>query len=615
MNKHQRDSLSDCLSRVFGRVDDEFIEAAIPRLAWIELAGGETLFHEGDAESGAYFVISGRLRASVQEEGRPRVIGEIARGETVGEMAVLSGEPRSATVTAIRDTVLAHITSESFEALMHDHPQLAIQMARMTISRLRRDTRRVEARRPATMCMLAVTDGVDLEAIGQRLADQLGRWGRTARESSSTIDARFGRGAAEAGPGQSEFQHRVAMWFEELEFGNDIVLLVADPGDSEWTRRCIRHADELLLLARADAPVATNPFEREYLTGARARNGARQTLILLHDRETAQPSGTVEWLDRRPVDAHLHVRPDVPGDIARLARIFSGNTIGLVLGGGGARGFAHLGVYRALQEAGIAIDYVGGTSIGGVMALYISFGIPAQTVIDKARRAFARNPTGRINPLPLISLMGGRRLKATIDGALLDAVGPHADLADCWLTPYCVATNFSRSREVVIRRGPVSRALRASVSIPVALPPVPWEGDLLVDGGLVNNFPTDVMVQMGAQKIIGVDLARDRTPRYEHDEVPGWWTLMRDRFRPRDRRHHQLPGLGMMLMGSTLLHSESRRKQARSAVDLYFNPDLRRIGLLDWKAFDRIVEIGYLHAREVLSRMSTEELAPYSDVP
>ena len=613
MNKHQRDSLSDCLSRVFGRVDDEFIEAATPRLTWIDLAGGETLFHEGDPESGAYFVISGRLRASVEEEGRPRVIGEIARGETVGEMAVLTGEPRSATVAAIRDTVLAHITSESFDALMHDHPQLAIQMARMTISRLRRDTRRVEARRPATMCMLAVTDGVDLEAIGQQLADQLGRWGRTARESSATIDARFGQGAAEGGQGRSELQHRVAMWLEELEFGNEIVLLVADPGDSEWTRRCIRHADELLLLARADAPIATSAFEREYLTGARARNGARQTLILLHDRQTAQPSGTVDWLDRRPVDAHLHVRPELPRDIARLARIFSGNTIGLVLGGGGARGFAHLGVYRALQEAGIAIDYVGGTSIGGVMALYISFDLPAQTLIDKARRAFARNPPRDINPLPLISLFGGRRLKATIDDAVLDAVGSHPDLADSWFTAYFLATNFSRAREVVIRRGPAHRAVRASVSIPVALPPVPWDGDLLVDGGLFNNFPTDVMARMEAQKIIGVDLSRDRAPRYQHDEVPGWWTLLRDRFRPRDRRRHPLPGLGMMLMGTTILYSESRREQARSSVDLYFNPDLGGIGLLDWKAFDRSVEIGYVHAREVLSRMSTEELAPYRD--
>jgi NTE family protein len=156
--------------------------------------------------------------------------------------------------------------------------------------------------------------------------------------------------------------------------------------------------------------------------------------------------------------------------------------------------------------------------------------------------------------------------------------------------------------------------LRASVSIPVALPPVSWEGDLLVDGGLFNNFPTDVMARMGARKIIGVDLSRDRAPCYQHGELPGWWTLLRDRFRPRDRRRHPLPGLGTMLMGTTILYSESRREQARGSVDLYFNPDLGRIGLLDWKAFDRSVEIGYRHAREVLSRMPTEELAPYRDV-
>jgi NTE family protein len=145
----------------------------------------------------------------------------------------------------------------------------------------------------------------------------------------------------------------------------------------------------------------------------------------------------------------------------------------------------------------------------------------------------------------------------------------------------------------------------------VALPPVPWDGDLLIDGGVLNNFPTDVLERMGAGRIIGVDLASQKARRYDHDDVPSSWQLLWDRLRGRKRRRYRLPGLGTILMNTMILYSSSRRSEAQASADIYFNPDFGRLGLLEWKAFDRIVDIGYQHAREVLSRMSDEELAPY----
>jgi NTE family protein len=613
MKKNQRDTLATCLTQVFGRIEESFVDAAVPLLEWIELAGGEILFEEGDEENGVYFVISGRLRASVAHDGEPRPIGEIARGETVGEMAVLTGEPRSATVAAIRDTVLAHATREVFDDLMRRHPELPIHMARIIITRLKRSATRQRARRPVTVCLLAATDGVDVRAFGRGLADALDRWGVAALETSTLIDERFGAGAAETTARDSEAYHRVTLWLDDVEFWNEHVLLAADGADTEWTRRCLRHADEVLLLARADAPVVLHALEERHLVGEHPITGARQTLVLLHGEDRAHPSDTAAWLDRRPVDAHIHVRPTLPRDIARLARIVSGNAIGLALAGGGARGFAHLGVFKALEEAGVAIDLVAGTSIGAVMAAYISFDLSAQTLIECARRAFARNPTGDINILPLLSLVRGRRLKTAIDRAVVDAVGFDADVVDSWRTLRCVATNFSRAKEHVLARGQAAKCIRASVSIPVALPPVAWKGDLLMDGGVFNNFPTDVLEEMGAGRVIGVDLARERTRQYEHEEVPSSWPLLWDRLRGRKQRRYRLPGLGGILMGTTILYSSSRRQQARQSADIYLNPEFGRIGLLEWKAFDRIVDIGYQHAKEVLSAMSPEELAPYHD--
>jgi NTE family protein len=611
MNKNQRDTLATCLTQVFGRVEDEFVDAAVPLLEWFELRGGETLFEEGDPENGVYFVISGRLRVLVDQEGVQRNIGEIGRGETVGEMAVLTGEARSATVRAVRDTVLAHATREAFDELWKRHPELPVHMAKIIIGRLKRKTDRQKISRPATICLLRITDGIEIDDFVRQLERALDRWGVATVESSRRIDERFGAGASQAMQGSSEASHKVSLWLDDVEFWNDFVLLVADDGDTEWTRRCLRHADEVLLVASSGEPADIHELEAKLCMGDEAGTGARQTLVLVHDRHVTHPMGTPRWLDRRPVDGHIHVRRDVPASMQRLARIVSRNAIGLVLAGGGARGFAHLGVYKALEELGIEVDFVAGTSIGAVMAAYVSFDLEAETLINRARSAFSRNPTGDVNVLPFHSLIKGRRLKRTVDRAVIDAIGFSADVTDSWKPLRCVATNYSQACEQVISRGRLDTSVRASVSIPVALPPVPWDGDLLIDGGVFNNFPTSVMAAMGARQIIGVDLASRKARKYEHDEIPGTLALLRDRVRPRKKRRYRLPGLGAVLMGTTILYSESRREEARQSVDIYINPDVGGVSLLDWKAFDRIVELGYRKAKEILASMSDGELAPF----
>jgi NTE family protein len=607
--------LTSCLIQVFGHVEDAFVDGLLPRLRWVELGGGQTLFEQGQEQDGVYFVISGRLRSSVREGGETRFAGDIVRGETIGETAAVAGESRAlSTIVAVRDSVLVHATRQVFDELMLAHPQLPVHVARLVARRSRHSphARRVP-KRPLTVCVLAVSDGVDVSGFAERLVSALGRWGVATLETSARIDARFGAGASACAGAEGETGQKLSLWLDDIEFWHEYVVLAADACDSPWTRRCLRQADALLLLARAAAAPALHPLEERHLAGARPATAARQTLVLLHDDGAAHPRGTPAWLERRPVDAHVHVRGASDRDMARLARIVSGNAVGLVLAGGGARGFAHLGVFKALQESGIALDYVGGTSIGAVMAAYVSFDLPAETAIALARDAFASNPIRDVNLLPLLSLLRGRRLKRVMDQALLDAVGFAADMSDTWRSFFCVATNFSRAREAVLTRGHLATCVRASVSLPVALPPVVRERDLLVDGGTFNNFPTDVMARMGAGRIIGVDVQAGGSRAHDFDDLPGPFELLRDRLRPRDRRKYALPSLAGMLMETMILYSASRQQQARENVDLYLNPDLRRFGLLDWAAFDEIVAAGYRHARDVLAGLSAEQLAAYRD--
>jgi NTE family protein len=187
----------------------------------------------------------------------------------------------------------------------------------------------------------------------------------------------------------------------------------------------------------------------------------------------------------------------------------------------------------------------------------------------------------------------------------VELLGFDADIEDLWKNSYCVASNYSQAQEKVIRSGNLGRALRASIAIPGALPPVLNDGELLCDGGTFNNFPVDVMRQMrGVGTVIGVDLHTRKPRRFEFDEIPGTWALLRDRLRPYSRRRYRFPSLVAYLMNVQILYSASRAPHARKLTDLYFNPPLERVGMLEWTKFDEIVRQGHAHAGVVLDGLA-----------
>lgn len=610
--QYQQERLAETLRRIFGEFNHQILATLMPLLEWVELEGGESLFQQGDAGEDLYFVVSGRLRAHVAGQGGRRVIGEIMRGETVGEMAVIAGETRSATVTAIRDSVLVRLSRETFEEVIKAYPPVAMNITRLIIERLKRTSNlRHAGKRPVNICVVPITPGVDAGDFCRRLAPHLSKTGAAMVVDSEMANAENDPGGVPSSEDAGSRSRTLSHWLDEIESSHEFLLFVADPHPSEWTRRCTRDADEILLLANARLPPDVHQIEESLLTRVTETSAVTQRLVLLHEPDARLPSGTAVWLDRRPVSGHIHIRPALEKDLARLARTLSGTAIGLVLSGGGARGFAHLGVYQALEEYGIPVDRVGGTSIGAVMAAFVAFDLPAAEMIDNARRAFATNPTSDFNLFPFVSLFGGRKLKLVIDGAVRESVGFDADIADAWKNYFCVASNFSRASEEVLTRGAIAKAIRASVSIPAALPPVIHNGDLLLDGGTFNNFPTDVMARRGLGRIIGVDLTLERFGKVPMEEVPGMWELLRDRLRGRARRRYHLPSPIGTLLQFSLLTSVSRQQQSRESTDLYFNPDLGRVGMVEWGAFDRIVRMGYDHARRVLDAMPAGELATY----
>ena len=609
----QNQLLTEHLRNFLHGIEPDALALLREHLEWVEVPGGSTLLSQGEPGESMYLTVSGRLRAYVRgDDGQQRRVADMGRGQVIGEISLFTDAPRAATVVAVRDSVLVRLTKDVFKTLLASSAQVSIALTRQIIQRLQQSGTAANVaalERPVAMGLLPVSGGVDLSGFAQGLARQLALIGRVRVVDSATVDAELREpGIAQREGADATANRRIAMLLDDIEARHDFVLLVADPEPTPWTRRVSRHCDELLLLADAQAEPAVHPIEEHCLLRRAPLSEAAEILVLLHPAGTQCPRDTQRWLGRRPVADHLHIRPALERDMARLARIQSRTAVGLVLAGGGARGFAHLGVYRALQEEGVEIDCVGGTSIGSVMAAYVASDQPLDAVMANARAAFRTNPTGDFNLLPLMSLIKGRRLRHILDEAVGGLVGFPAQVEDLWKNYYCVATNYSKASEHVVRRGSLVKSLLASISIPGALPPVVHEGDLLCDGGTFNNFPVDVMRGMrGVGTVIGVDLNFRKPRRIDLDDVPTSWALLRDRLRPKSQRRYRLPSLASYLMNVTILYSMSRQRQSQQLTDLYFNPPMDRVGMLQWNRFEQIVQQGYAHGTEVLDRLDAAQ--------
>jgi NTE family protein len=198
----------------------------------------------------------------------------------------------------------------------------------------------------------------------------------------------------------------------------------------------------------------------------------------------------------------------------------------------------------------------------------------------------------------MMSLIGGKRLRQVIHAGVDDLMGPGSCIEDTWKSFFCVSSNYTQARECVLTSGPMARGIRASLSIPGALPPVLIDGELHIDGGTFNNFPTDVMAALGTARIIGVNLLREGgLKKYEMDDLPGNGRLLLDKLRG---KRHKLPGLMPLLLNTSIMYSYARQGESRRLCDLYFAPGVHRYGMLEWSAFDEIVDAGYRYAQDEL---------------
>lgn len=549
-------------------------EAIRQRFASVAVAGGVPVFEQGEEGDALYTLVSGAVGISTRDpvNGEIRRLARLRPPEAFGEMALLSAEPRSATATALRDTHLLRLSRTAFEEVVAQHPATLLYFARLLAGRLRAASEgRSFEHAPRSFAVLAVTDGLDAAAFGHRLAQAFD----AAMPGKTGCLTDWPEGADES-------------WFHDYETRHARTIFVAHRvSDCPWCQLCLRHADHIMLLAEPDRP--PRPGARECIEAHRSA-WIRIDLAIRQAATAPLPRPLHPAVAALPASMRIQLRDGSERDQARLARLAAGKARGLVLGGGGARGLAHLGVLEALAEADLPIDFVGGTSMGAIVAASVALDTGPDAIRQQMVATFVgQNPLNDYT-LPFHALTRGLK----VDLALRDRFGD-ARIEDLWLPFICVSSNLTTGAAMVHRSGDLATALRASIAIPGLLPPVVSEEGILVDGGMMNNLPADVLAAMRRGPILAVDVGSDRA----FTEMPerSWkGHLIRRLLGLPDA----MPGIAPLLLRAATVSSDAQTLMSVSRAAVVLKPPLAGVDLRAWSSFETTAALGYHCAREAI---------------
>ncbi|KNC79708.1 hypothetical protein SARC_07902 [Sphaeroforma arctica JP610] len=611
---------------------------------WSQVEAGKLVYKQGSEAVALYIVLNGRVRSVVtsRQGGRKTLVTEFGRGESVGEIELLTATPRATSVHAIRDTELAKLPGELFEMIRQKYPKVSNAFTRKLGERLlgamelprggptaplyqQEEERMSTNKNLSTVAVVAVSNDVPLHQFCARLTAALSTIGSCLHLTRNRVEEMMGDEVF-----STVHEYKLISWLGEQEEHHNIVLYETDKKSSAWTKRCVRQADCILIVGLGDNEPTVGAVERDLES---ITNRAQKELVLLHSFRK-KPTRTVEWLNLRDwCTAHHHIRcaraflhgyqaasttpPNIHSDFSRLARRLTNTSVGLVLGGGGARGLSHIGILHALQESNIPIDMVGGTSIGALIGGLYSEVTEWERVWERAQVwSFAMASLwAKIMDLtyPITAIFNGSSFNTSIHDLFQEQL-----IEDLWLPYFCITTDLTDSKMKIHRHGTLWRYVRSSMTLAGYLPPLcdPEDGHLLVDGGYTNNLPADIMRDMGAQSIIAVDVSsKDEKDLTNYgDSLSGWWLLWK-RWNP-FATPIKVPD--MAEIQSRLAYVSCVRQFESVADKNYINlvrPPIDVYSTLQFGAFHEIVDVGYNHATNIINGHNWKQIHPDADDP
>jgi NTE family protein len=565
------------------------LKAAGKEARWFSVPAGTALFNAGEESNSIYFVLTGSFGAfKAMRDGRSEFLGHIRAGEPVGEMAMFQGGididgdgtpnnvAHTSSVYALRDSEVLEISRTGFARLTDAEPEILNAIIRLILSRLQEGNKRNRRTAPKVFALVATSPTIDLNLRAKSLAKSLTALGVTSRIVE-----------------EDEGDDKPSSYFDALERENDVVLLVSTMGDNSWYRQAMRQADRIWVVARADARPSYPLFPED---SSPAQSLKLVDVLLLHHGSERQASRPADWLQASGGARVFHWH-QIEGDHCdRLARTIAGRSVGVVFSGGGARAYAHIGVVKAMRELGIPIDFAGGASMGAVIAGSVAMGWSDEEIDTRMRKAFVEtNPLGDWN-IPVVGMVKGRRVNAR----LKEHFG-EAEIGDLEMPFFAVSTNLTDGAVRIHRSGLLRKVLRATISLPGILPPVIDDGEVLVDGAVLNNFPADVMRELQRGFVVGCDVARAPEGLKAEDFVdpPGFFGWV-----AKNGFSSAPPIAGLLMRSGTVSVNPNA---GRELVDVLVLPELKDIELRDWKAYDAAVEAGYMAAMTALKNSGLKE--------
>jgi predicted acylesterase/phospholipase RssA len=574
---------------IFATIDDSKLVELARETRWLSLSAGDVLCRRGDPSEHVWVVLQGRVAVETLPGQKVFYRGV---GVCLGEMGVLRQVPRSAELRAVRRTLVLEMTREQFLEFSRTHPDLLLLVAERLGDAVGEQSMAKPPPMPQVVAFVAGSRGAPLRRFAQLVSSRIPDAPLFTRD-----DALRARGRPEDDPGDEgclEDLDKLGMWLGDCELRHPYVFLLADGEPTAWTAACIAFADTLVVVAEAAASLS---LPHRSLTPDDNAPCRRVELVLVHPPSTSMPTGTGRWLDAIPVDTHHHVRLEVGADLERVARRLQGLSVSLVLGGGSARGLAHLGVLKALEELRIPVDMTCGTSIGAVVAGVCALGRSAAGVAD-AINPFFSTYSALLRPaaVPLVSTMSGLRMDKMCKTLFGDV---HVE--DTWVRNFSVASNLCLARPEVLDSGPLWFAVRASGSVPCLWPPVRHGDQVLVDGVVTNNLPGDLAVERQRGLTIAVNVIPREDPLFTTENVANsnsQWILRRLNVFGQSREPSLVDiGLRSLFMG-TVRHADAVRRE----VDLFIEPDVGQFGFVfEKRRRNQIIEAGYRAAMESLT--------------
>ncbi|TNE46444.1 MAG: cyclic nucleotide-binding domain-containing protein [Deltaproteobacteria bacterium] len=604
----QGSQIATLLAEHLGDASPQLVQNFLEGATWVRLLSGEPLFAMGDEADSLYLVMSGRLNVVIPDgRGGHQIFYQVAQGDIVGELSLFAGTPRRASVFAQRDSMLVRYTREGFESLVQRYPKILTLLVGRLAERITPRARRTKGQRYRTkhIALVPLHEDVPIDSFGMLLQRELESMGPTTTLSPKKIEKQMNVSAEDFLTSGTPQAMWLDLWLEKQDTDHRFVLLEATPHLSIWTKKCLRHADLVLLVSWANGSPSLTRLEMELQSTSELFSANRQELVLLHPANTLLPSGTLNWLEPRDVRTHHHVRWALSSDMARVARLVADKGIGLVLGGGGARGAAHIGIIRAMQELGVPIDFVGGTSAGALVGAQAAMGFSAPQILSQNQLILDKRKPFRAFTLPIFGMLSDRRIEKSLDELFGDV-----RIEDLWTNYFCVSVDLKHGNKVIHRRGLLQHAIQASSAVPGLMPPKLDNGTMLADGAVLDNLPGEVMRNLNSGPLIVVDIGdlESFSVDASFQKLPSPWEVLWSWLWPW-KPAIRLPSLNVILLQSSMISSISKRKEEVERADLFLHPPLDGFYFLDFHKLQGIEEAGYHYGLEKFQSWQPGDIA------